>query len=80
VFKSIGHALTVNDVLTDAHNTFIKDLRVEEIGSDSSVAGSGDLETQLDTIINKDNVFTWNEEDEKEALFHIKTKHRRTVG
>jgi len=31
VFKSIGHALTVDDVLEDAHNNFIKDMRMDEI-------------------------------------------------
>jgi len=37
VFKSIGHAMTVNDVLYDAHNTFIGDLTVDNMGSDSGV-------------------------------------------
>lgn len=29
VFLAMGHVLTVNDVFEDAHNNFIKDLKVD---------------------------------------------------
>ena len=58
VLQSIGHVMTVNDVLEDAHSTFLSDIKVEfknELALE---------ETQMDLIIKHDHAFNWNEDDE----------------
>ena len=58
VLQSIGHVMTVNDVLEDAHSTFLSDIKVEfknELALE---------ETQMDLIIKHDQAFNWNEDDE----------------
>ena len=55
--------MSVNDVLTDAHNTFLKDIKVE-FNNEQSLE-----ETQMDLIIKHDNAFNWSEEDEKQMKY-----------
>ena len=49
MFQNIGHVISVNDVFTDAHNTFLTDNEVQQT-----------LE-----CVEHDNAFNWNEEDDK---------------
>jgi hypothetical protein len=50
--------IAVNDVLADAHNTFLKDLKVE-FNNELALE-----EAQMDLIIKHDNAFNWTSEDE----------------
>ena len=63
LISSIGHVLTVNDVFEDAHNTFIKDLKVSQGGDE----GTNDIyeETQMDLLMKRDKAFNWSDDDEK---------------
>ena len=58
MFHSLSHVIAVNDVLADAHNTFLKDLKVE-FNNELALE-----ETQMDLIIKHDNAFNWTSEDE----------------
>lgn len=49
----MGYVLNVKDVLSDAHNTFIK----------SSEAVTHEHEKQLDDIFKGDKAFNWSDED-----------------
>jgi len=60
LFESIGHVISVNDVFTDAHNTFLTDMKVE-FNNELALE-----ETQMDLIIKHDNAFNWSEEDDKQ--------------
>lgn len=50
--------ISVDDVIYDAHNTFLKDIRVE-FNNELALE-----ETQMDLIIKHDNAFNWSKEDE----------------
>ncbi len=53
MFKNIGYVLNVKDVLSDAHNTFMK-----------SVAEHKESEQQqINEILSKDKAFNWSDED-----------------
>lgn len=54
--------MQVNDVIKDAHNTFLKDIKVE-FNNELALE-----ETQMDLIIKHDNAFNWNDDDEKNAM------------
>ena len=51
MLRAIGYVLNVQDVLKDAHNTFIKENKQET-----------DDETQLQDIL-KEKPFNWSDED-----------------
>jgi|LauGreDrversion4_2_1035121.scaffolds.fasta_scaffold221620_3 hypothetical protein len=53
VIKNIGYVLNVKDVISDAHNTFMK---VDE----------RDSEMQLEDIMKKSKPFAWSDEEEQE--------------
>jgi len=58
IFESIYNVMNNNDVLEDAHNTFLSDIKVEfknELALE---------ETQMDLIMKHDQAFNWNESDE----------------
>ena len=65
VFSSIGHVLTVNDVFEDAHNTFIKDLKVTQGDDRDDGRNSIYEETQMDLLMKRDKAFNWSDDDEK---------------
>jgi len=50
MLRAIGYVLNVKDVLSDAHNTFIKDTKDK------------DVDTQMDDIL-KDKAFNWSDEE-----------------
>lgn len=52
VLKTIGYVLNVKDVINDAHNTFLREGRI-----DSSE------ENQIEEMISKDRAFNWSDED-----------------
>lgn len=51
MLKTIGYVLNVKDVISDAHNTFIKEYNRDF-----------DNETQMDDIL-KDRAFNWSDEE-----------------
>ena len=65
--------MQVNDVIKDAHNTFLKDIKVE-FNNELALE-----ETQMDLIIKHDNAFNWNDDDEKNAL-KIQTAVKRNAS
>lgn len=52
VFKTIGYVLNVKDVISDAHNTFIKDNSKDS-----------EQETIMEDVL-KDKAFNWTDEEE----------------
>jgi hypothetical protein len=50
----MGYVLNVKDVLSDAHNTFIK----------SSQEASSEQERQLDDIFKGDRAFNWSDDED----------------
>jgi hypothetical protein len=65
----------VDDVLEDAHNTFIKDIATEE---DFEVGVASKNEKEVGG--NRGYGFEWNKEDEEAAKEFIKTKLRKVAG
>ena len=53
VIKNMGYVLNVKDVLSDAHNTFIK----------STEAKDTEQELQLEDILRRDKAFNWSDEE-----------------
>lgn len=52
MLKTIGYVLNVKDVINDAHNTFLREGRI-----DSSE------ENQMQDVLKKDKAFNWSDED-----------------
>jgi hypothetical protein len=55
VIKNIGYVLNVKDVISDAHNTFMK----------ADERDSAESEMQLEDIMKRNKPFTWSDEDDE---------------
>ena len=55
VIKNIGYVLNVKDVISDAHNTFMK----------ADEKDSAESEMQLEDIMKRNRPFTWSDEDDE---------------
>lgn len=69
--------MKVNDVLEDAHNTFLSDMKVE-FNNEISLE-----ETQMDLIIKHDSAFNWNSDDEVKlriSKYVKKTKGEKVIN
>lgn len=55
VIKNIGYVLNVKDVISDAHNTFMK----------ADEKDSAESEMQLEDIMKRNKPFTWSDEDDE---------------
>lgn len=53
MLRTIGYVLNVKDVLSDAHNTFIKDNNKDS-----------EQETYMEDVLKKDKAFNWSDEEE----------------
>ena len=56
MIKNMTYVLNVKDVISDAHNTFMR-------GTDEK---DSEQELQLEDILRRDKAFTWSDEDIKE--------------
>mgnify|MGYP007085775338 CR=1 FL=1 len=53
--KTIGYVLNVKDVINDAHNTFLREGRID----------SSEESQIVEDVLSKDKAFNWSDEDEE---------------